>query len=66
MTWKVFAGAYGDVYLALLRHRCLIDGDEPTDEHVAHTLNIHLHRGIGHLAGRRDIHTIGDLLAIAV
>jgi len=66
MTWKVFAGSHGDIYLALLKQRCLQDGEEPTEEAVFNTLTIHLHRGIGHLAGRQDLRTIGDLINLAV
>jgi DNA sulfur modification protein DndE len=66
MTWKTFAGQYGDVYLALLKQRCLADGEEPTDEALAHTLTIHIHRGIGHLAGRQGLKNVGDLLSIAL
>ncbi|TYB49199.1 DNA sulfur modification protein DndE [Actinomadura chibensis] len=66
MTWKTFAGAYGDVYMALLKQRCLADGEEPTDEALSHTLTIHIHRGIGHLAGRRSLRNVGDLLASAI
>ncbi|ACY95779.1 DNA sulfur modification protein DndE [Thermomonospora curvata] len=66
MNWKTFAGAYGDIYLALLKQRCVADGQEPTEENVSHTLTVHLHRGIGHLAGRKDLKNIGDLISLAV
>ncbi|GAA2782180.1 DNA sulfur modification protein DndE [Nonomuraea dietziae] len=65
MSWKVFAGTYGPIYLALLKQRCLADGEEPTDEAIARTLTIHLHRGIGHLAARRNLKSISDLISIA-
>lgn len=66
MTWKTFAGTYGDIYMALLKQRCISDGQEPTEENVAHTLMIHLHRGIGHLAGRQDLKSVSDLICLAV
>ncbi|MFB6930809.1 DNA sulfur modification protein DndE, partial [Streptomyces noursei] len=47
MSWKTFAGPHGDLYLALLKQRCVSDGLEPTDENVSKTLTIHLARGIG-------------------
>ena len=31
IAWKTFAGPHGDVYLALLKQRCAMDGEEPTD-----------------------------------
>ncbi|MFE7573531.1 DNA sulfur modification protein DndE [Streptomyces sp. NPDC057521] len=62
MTWKTFAGQYGDVYLALLKQRCVADGVEPSDENVAHALTVHLHRGIGYLGGQKDLTTIEGLV----
>ncbi|MER6086825.1 DNA sulfur modification protein DndE [Streptomyces bluensis] len=66
MNWKTFAGSYGDVYLALLKQRCLADGEEPTDEAVSRTLVIHIHRGVGFLHGRRDLRSISDFVSLAV
>jgi DNA sulfur modification protein DndE len=65
MSWKTFAGVYGDVYLALLKQRCIADGVEPTEENISHTLTVHMHRGIGHLSGRQDLRNIGDLVLLA-
>ncbi|URN08544.1 DNA sulfur modification protein DndE [Actinomadura madurae] len=65
MTWKTFAGPYGDIYLALLKHHCLAEGQEPTEENISHTLTIHIHRGIGHLAGRRNLRSVTDLISLA-
>ncbi|MFE1320743.1 DNA sulfur modification protein DndE [Kitasatospora phosalacinea] len=65
MSWKTFAGTYGDVYLALLRQRCALDGEAPTDEALSRTLTIHLHRGIGYLAGNKDVRTIRELVGSA-
>jgi DNA sulfur modification protein DndE len=66
MTWKTFAGEYGDIYLGLLKQRCLTDGEDPTDEVLSHTLAVHIHRGIGHLAGRQGLKDISGLVAVAV
>lgn len=63
MSWRTFAGQYGDIYLSLLRQRCVHDGDEPTDEAVSRTLLIHLHRGIGYLGGNKDMVTIQGMIA---
>jgi DNA sulfur modification protein DndE len=65
IAWKTFAGAHGDVYLSLLKQRCAADGEEPTDADVSKTLVVHLHRGIGLLAGRQDLRSIQNLIAIA-
>jgi DNA sulfur modification protein DndE len=66
MTWKTFGGAYGDIYLALLKQRCVSDGEQLTDEALARTLTIHLHRGIGYMAGNNDLRKITDLVATAL
>lgn len=67
MSWKTFAGSYGDLYMALLKQRCVQDGTDQADPAVvAHALTIHLHRGIGYLAGRTDLRTISDLIFIAM
>jgi len=65
MSWKTFAGAYGDIYLALLRQRCYSDGLDLTDENLQRVMNMHIHRGIGHLAGDPDVRSIEGLLALA-
>ncbi|MFI7230612.1 DNA sulfur modification protein DndE [Nonomuraea angiospora] len=66
MSWRTFAGAYGDIYMALIRSRCLRDGSEPTEEACGRTLVTHLHRGIGYLAGRRDLNSVDDLIKAVV
>lgn len=62
MTWKTFAGQHRDIYLALLKKRCVDDGNEPTDENVTKTLTIHLHRGIGYLGGQKELTTVEGMV----
>ncbi|MFJ8732432.1 DNA sulfur modification protein DndE [Streptomyces bauhiniae] len=62
MSWRTFAGQYGDLYLALLKQRCVTDGLEPTDENVSKTLTIHLARGIGYLGAHKEMTTIEGLV----
>ncbi|MFI9366627.1 DNA sulfur modification protein DndE [Kitasatospora sp. NPDC053057] len=62
MSWRTFAGSYGDIYLALLKQRCATDGEPLTDESINQTLIVHLHRGIGYLAGNKEIRTIRELV----
>lgn len=66
MSWKTFAGVCGEVYLALLRDRCVEDGIEPDKENLQRILTIHLHRGIGHLAGDPDLRSVESLVGTAV
>ncbi|WP_327106918.1 DNA sulfur modification protein DndE [Nonomuraea glycinis] len=65
MSWRTFAGFYGDIYMALIRSRCLRDGSEPTEEACERILIMHMHRGIGYLAGRRDLNSVDDLIRVA-
>lgn len=62
MTWKVFGGAYEDIYLALLRERCQADGLGISDDVLAVQFRLHLHRGIGYLAAEKRLKGIADLV----
>ena len=66
MTWKTFAGSYGDVYRALIRQRCVSDGLELSDDNLQRVMSMHLHRGIGHLAGDPDLRSVESLVGTAV
>ncbi|QDN93538.1 DNA sulfur modification protein DndE [Streptomyces sp. RLB3-6] len=66
MSWKTFAGQHGDIYLALLKQRCVAAGEEPTDENVARLLTVHLHRGIGYLGADKKMATIEGMVGAVV
>jgi DNA sulfur modification protein DndE len=61
MSWRTFGGPYADVYMALLRERCLQDGLEMTDETFTTQFRLHLHRGIGYLAADKRLRSIAAL-----
>lgn len=65
MSWKVFGGRYADLYLALMRERCVRDGLGTDPETVAQQFRLHLHRGISYLAGNKDLRKIDGLIALA-
>jgi len=65
IAWKTFAGEYDEIYLALLADRCRRDGKAPTPEAVSETLRLHLHRGIGYLAGDPRVRSIAGLVMMA-
>ncbi len=65
MTWRVFGGRYADLYLAILKERCLLDGLDTDDVTVAQQFRLHLHRGIAYLAGNRRLRGIEDLVSMA-
>ncbi|MPY33412.1 DNA sulfur modification protein DndE [Streptomyces adustus] len=66
MSWKTFAGAHGDLYLALLKQRCVAIGEEPTDDNVQRILTVHLHRGIGYLGADKQMATIEGMVGAVV
>ncbi|ONK12581.1 DNA sulfur modification protein DndE [Streptomyces sp. MP131-18] len=66
MDWRTFAGTHAHVYLALLKQRCATDGLPVDDKSLSHTLTVHLHRGVGYLAGNKEVRTIRELVATAV
>ncbi|MDT0266554.1 DNA sulfur modification protein DndE [Streptomyces sp. DSM 44915] len=65
MDWSTFAGAQSHIYLVLLKQRCASDGLPLDDKSLGRTLIVHLHRGIGYLAGNKDVRTIRELVATA-
>jgi DNA sulfur modification protein DndE len=65
MTWKVFAGPYGDIFWALLRQRCDRDGLPLNDEMLNQQFRLHLHRGIGYLFGDPRVRDLAGLMSLA-
>jgi DNA sulfur modification protein DndE len=66
MTWKVFAGPYGDELWALLRQRCHRDGLALDDDTLATQFRLHLHRGVGYLVGDPRVTGIVGLFSVAL
>lgn len=66
MTWKVFAGAHGDVLWAALRVRCNNDGIGLDEETLSTQFRLHLHRGIGYLIGDTRSSDIEGLVELAL
>jgi len=64
MSWKVFGGRYADLYMALMKERCVRDGLGTDPEILAQQFRLHLHRGISYLAGNRELRRIEDLVAL--
>src|ERR1700676_4705853 len=48
MTWEVFGGDARDIYLALLKERCVQDGLGIADDMLLRQFRLHLHRGISY------------------
>ena len=64
MTWRVFGGEIADFLLIALKQRCHNDGLGTDKETLASQFRLHLHRGIGYLAGDPSIKKIEDLIAL--
>jgi len=61
MTWKTFAGDFSEIYLGLLKERCMMDGIEANSTQLSTQNRLHVHRGIAALYGSREIKSIEDL-----
>jgi DNA sulfur modification protein DndE len=66
MSWRVFGGRHSDLFLALLKERCLADGLGVDDETLVTQFRLHLHRGIAYLANDRSIRSVAGLTATAL
>ncbi|MEY3333156.1 MAG: sulfur modification protein DndE [Cyanobacteriota bacterium] len=65
MTWRVFGGEVADILLLALKQRCHNDGLETDRETLITQFRLHLHRGIGYLAGDPNMKRIEDLIELA-
>ena len=65
MTWRVFGGEISDILLLALKQRCYNDGFSTDKETLATQFRLHLHRGIGYLAGDPNIKKIEDLIQLS-
>ncbi len=66
MTWQVFGGEMADIFTIALKQRCQQDGLGTDPETLATQFRLHLHRGIGYLAGDQNIKRIEDLIDLAI
>ena len=64
MTWPVFGGEIADILLIALKQRCYQDGLGIDKEVLARQFRLHLHRGIGYLAGDPKLKKIDDLVRL--
>lgn len=66
MSWKVFGGEYHEIYMALLKQRCISDKLGTDDNILTEQFKLHLHRGISYLAGNKKIKSIDSLLEVVL
>jgi DNA sulfur modification protein DndE len=65
MSWQVFGGEAHELYLALLKERCVQDGLGTSDEVLNRQFRLHLHRGISYLAAPKAVLTLADLIRLS-
>jgi DNA sulfur modification protein DndE len=66
MSWQVFGGDMADLLLLALKQRCFEDGLSVDQATLATQFRLHLHRGIGYLAGDPSIKSIENLASLAI
>jgi len=66
MTWRVFGGEMSDLLLVALKQRCYQDGLGTDKATLTHQFRLHLHRGIGYLAGDTRLRKVEDLVTLFV
>ena len=66
LTWRIFGGKFSDILLVALKQRCYNDGIGIDRETLASQFRLHLHRGIGYLAGNQNIKGIEDLIITVI
>ena len=66
MTWQTFGGPIADLLAIALKQRCHNDGLGTAPDTLATQLRLHLHRGIGYLAGDPNLKSIDDLVKLAL
>ncbi|MEM8718889.1 MAG: DNA sulfur modification protein DndE [Cyanobacteria bacterium P01_G01_bin.39] len=66
IAWNVFGGEIADILLISLKQRCYQDGLGTDDNTLKQQFTLHLHRGIGYLAGDTEIKQIEDLVTVGL
>ena len=64
IAWNVFGGEIADILLIALKQRCHQDGLNTDADTLKQQFTLHLHRGIGYLAGNSQIKQIEDLVEV--
>jgi DNA sulfur modification protein DndE len=66
IAWRVFGGDIADILALALKQRCHNNGLGTDPDTLKTQFNLHLHRGIGYLAGDPDLDSIEKLTALVV
>ena len=65
MDWQVFGGEAHELYLALLKERCVAGRAGAIRRGASRQFRLHLHRGIGYLATPHLVKSITSLVGLA-
>lgn len=65
MSWSTFGGQSADIYSAIVRARCEVDGLSQALDVLAQQFRLHLHRGITYLVGTEETKSISGLIRLA-
>ncbi len=66
IAWNVFGGEMADILLIALKQRCHQDRLGTDPDTLKQQFTLHLHRGIGYLAGDNELKQIEDLVKLGV
>ncbi|MDJ0593567.1 MAG: DNA sulfur modification protein DndE [Pleurocapsa sp. MO_226.B13] len=66
IAWNVFGGEMADILLIALKQRCHQDRLGTDPDTLKQQFSLHLHRGIGYLAGDNELKQIEDLVKLGV
>lgn len=66
LTWRVFGGEMSNILTIALKQRCYEDGLGSDRQTLEQQFRLHLHRGIGYLAGDTELRTLENLTDLAV
>ena len=61
IRWETFSGKDAEIYLSLLKQRCLSEGRTIDAENIQQTMKLHVERGIGYLVN--DVNGLSDLIS---
>lgn len=66
LTWRIFGGKSSDLLAIALKQRCYQDGLGIDPETLASQFRLHLHRGIGYLAGDSNLENLEGFIGLAL
>ena len=66
IDWKIFAGDYEHLIMALLKSRMVQEQLEITNESMSDHLRVHVQRGLSLIAAQKNIRSITDFVELGL